>query len=204
VKKQLAKSEQPARLQIIACGALARELLVLIDQLPDGAVALTCLPASWHNHPEKIVPGVKRKIAAARRAGMDIAVAYGDCGTGGALDHLLEAENIPRIAGPHCYEMFLGKPEFDAEMETALGTFFLTDYMVRHFERIVMKGMGLRRHPQLRDMYFAYYTRVLYIAQTEFESLQEKARQAAIELGLDYEYRYTGYGDFNGFLDKLA
>ena len=84
MKKQLAKSEQPARLQIIACGALARELLVLIDQLPDGAVVLTCLPASWHNHPEKIVPGVKRKIAAARRAGMDIAVAYGDCGTGGA------------------------------------------------------------------------------------------------------------------------
>ncbi|MDA0884369.1 MAG: DUF1638 domain-containing protein, partial [Proteobacteria bacterium] len=83
MNKQLAKSEQPARLQIIACGALARELLVLIDQLPDGAVALTCLPASWHNHPEKIVPGVKRKIAAARRAGMDIAVAYGDCGTGG-------------------------------------------------------------------------------------------------------------------------
>jgi hypothetical protein len=100
--------------------------------------------------------------------------------------------------------MFLGKPEFDAEMETALGTFFLTDYMVRHFERIVMKGMGLRQHPQLRDMYFAHYTRVLYIAQTESEPLQEKARQAAIELGLDYEYRYTGYGDFNGFLHKLA
>ena len=100
--------------------------------------------------------------------------------------------------------MFLGKPEFDAEMETALGTFFLTDYMVRHFERIVMKGMGLRQHPQLRDMYFAHYTRVLYIAQTESESLQEKAREAATELGLDYEYRYTGYGDFNGFLDKLA
>ena len=135
---------------------------------------------------------------------MEIAIAYGDCGTGGALDHLLEAENIPRIAGQHCYEMFLGKYEFDAEMETALGTFFLTDYMVRHFERIVMKGMGLRQHQQLRDMYFAHYTRVLYIAQTESESLHEKARQAAIELGLDYEYSYTGYGDFNGFLNKLA
>ena len=111
----------------------------------------------------------------------------------------LRRKIFPAFAGPHCYEMFLGKPEFDAEMETALGTFFLTDYMVRHFERIVMKGMGLRQHPQLRDMYFAHYTRVLYIAQTESESLQEKARQAAIELGLDYEYRYTGYGDFNGF-----
>ena len=101
MKKQLVEPEKPARLKIIACGALARELLVLIDQLPDSVVAVTCLPASWHNHPEKIVPGLKRKIMAARHAGMDIAVAYGDCGTGGALDQRLEVENTPRIAGPH-------------------------------------------------------------------------------------------------------
>ncbi|MFZ8993207.1 MAG: DUF1638 domain-containing protein, partial [Candidatus Puniceispirillaceae bacterium] len=135
MNKQQAKAGKPAHLHLIACGALARELLVLINQLPEGAVELTCLPASWHNHPEKIVPGLKKKIAAARRDGMEIAVAYGDCGTGGEIDALLEAENIARIAGPHCYEMFLGKPDFDAEMDKALGTFFLTDYMVRHFER---------------------------------------------------------------------
>jgi len=204
VNKQLAKQNEPATLQVIACGALARELMVLLDQLPDGVVSLTCLPAAWHNHPEKIVPGLKRKVVAARRKGMQIAVAYGDCGTGGTLDAFLEAEQIPRIAGPHCYEMFLGKVKFDAEMETALGTFFLTDYMVRHFERIVMKGMGIRQHPELRDMYFGHYTRVLYIAQTDCKKLRAKARQAAIELGLDYEYRYTGYGDFHGFLSKLA
>jgi len=204
VNKQLAKPNEPATLQVIACGALARELMVLLDQLPDGVVSLTCLPAAWHNHPEKIVPGLKRKVVAARRKGMQIAVAYGDCGTGGTLDAFLEAEQIPRIAGPHCYEMFLGKVKFDAEMETALGTFFLTDYMVRHFERIVMKGMGIRQHPELRDMYFGHYTRVLYIAQTDCKKLRAKARQAAIELGLDYEYRYTGYGDFHGFLSKLA
>ena len=93
--------------------------------------------------------------------------------------------------------MFLGKVEFDAEMETALGTFFLTDYMVRHFERIVMKGMGIRQHPELRDMYFGHYRRVLYIAQTDCKKLQAKAVQAAAELGLDYEYRYTGYGEFH-------
>ena len=204
MNKQLAKQNEPATLQVIACGALARELMVLLDQLPDGTVSLTCLPAAWHNHPEKIVPGLKRKVAAARRKGMQIAVAYGDCGTGGTLDAFLEAEQIPRIAGPHCYEMFLGKVKFDAEMETALGTFFLTDYMVRHFERIVMKGMGIRQHPELRDMYFGHYTRVLYIAQTDCKKLRAKARQAAIELGLDYEYRYTGYGDFNEFLHKLV
>ena len=204
MNKQLAKLDEPATLQVIACGALVRELMVLLDQLPDGVVSLTCLPAAWHNHPEKILPGLKRKVEAARRKGMRIAVAYGDCGTGGRLDAFLEAEQIPRIAGPHCYEMFLGKVKFDAEMETALGTFFLTDYMVRHFERIVMKGMGIRQHPELRDMYFGHYTRVLYIAQTDCKKLRAKARQAAIELGLDYEYRYTGYGDFHGFLSKLA
>lgn len=204
MNKQQAKAGKPAHLHLIACGALARELLVLINQLPEGAVELTCLPASWHNHPEKIVPGLKKKIAAARRDGMEIAVAYGDCGTGGGIDALLEAENIARIAGPHCYEMFLGKPDFDAEMDQALGTFFLTDYMVRHFERIVMKGMGLRQYPQLRDMYFAHYTRVLYIAQTRSKTLQEKAQKAACELGLDYEYRYTGYGEFSRFLKQFA
>ena len=203
MNKQLAKPNEPATLQVIACGALARELMVLLDQLPDGAVSLTCLPAAWHNHPEKIVPGLKRKVSAARRKGMQIAVAYGDCGTGGTLDAFLEAEQIPRIAGPHCYEMFLGKVKFDAEMETALGTFFLTDYMVRHFERIVMKGMGLRLNPELRDMYFGHYTRVLYIAQTDCKKLRAKAVEAAAELELDYEYRYAGYGEFAGFVRGL-
>ena len=99
-----------------------------------------------------------------------------------------------RIPGPHCYELFMGQSDFGAEMERELGTFFLTDYMVRHFERIVMQGMGLRKHPQLRDMYFGHYTRALYIAQTEDEGLQAKARAAAAELGLAYEYRFTGFG----------
>ena len=185
MNEQLAKQDEPATLQGIACGALAHELMGLLDQLPDGAVSLTCLPAAWHNHPEKIVPGLKREVEAARRKRMKIAVAYGDCGTGGMLGAFLEAEEIPLIAGPHCYEMFLNKVELDTEMRTALGTFFLTDYMVRHFERIVMRRMGLRKHPQLRDMYFGHYTRVLYIAQTDCKKLQAKAAHAAAEMGLD-------------------
>ena len=193
-----------AGLLLIACGALARELVDICRQFPDGAVELTCLPASWHNHPEKIVPGLDRKVKAAKKAGRDIAVIYGDCGTGGMLDAYLQREKIDRIPGPHCYEMFLGKAEFDAEMEHALGTFFLTDYMVRHFERIVMKGMGLRQHPQLRDMYFGNYTRVLYIAQTDDPALQKKARKAATELGLAYEYRYAGYGEFTAYIAEAV
>jgi hypothetical protein len=188
--------------RLIACGALARELLLLMEQCPPDSFELSCLPASWHNHPERILPGVKRKVEAARRDGKAVMVVYGDCGTGGALDAYLDAEAIDRIPGPHCYEMFLGKADFAAEMDTALGTFFLTDYMVRHFERLIMNGMGLRRHPQLRDLYFANYTRLLYIAQTDDAALRKKARAAADDLGLAYEYRFTGYGVLAEFLGQ--
>lgn len=192
------------RLRLIACGALARELLAIINQLPPDAAELTCLPAAWHNHPEKIVPGIKSKVKAARKAGFTPVVIYGDCGTGGQLDAFLDEENIARIPGPHCYQSFMGEADFDAAMDQELGTFFLTDYMVRHFERIVMKGMGLSDHPHLRDIYFAHYNRVLYIAQTDDAALVEKARQAATTLQLDYDYHYTGYGDYTAFLNNLC
>jgi len=191
-------------LTLIACGALARELLTITSQFPDGQVDLTCLPASWHNHPERIVPGLRRKLATLRRQGRRVAVVYGDCGTGGDIDAFLTAEKVDRIPGPHCYEMYLQQPDFDAEMDRELGTFFLTDYMVRHFERIIMQGMGLRRHPQLRDLYFGNYTRVLYIAQTEDPGLEKKARAAADELGLAYDYRFTGLGRFAPWVSELV
>ena len=188
-----ANAAEPS-LTLVACGALARELLSITSQFPEGTVNITCLPASWHNHPELIVPGLRRKVASLRRKGRCVAVVYGDCGTAGEINAFLKAEKVDRIPGPHCYEWSMGPSEFGAEMERELGTFFLTDYMVRHFERIVMHGMGLRKHPQLRDMYFGNYTRALYIAQTEDEGLQDKARAAAAELGLAYEYRFTGFG----------
>ena len=180
-------------LTLVACGALARELLLITSQFPEGSVDISCLPASWHNHPERIVLGLRRKVASLRRKGRRVAVVYGDCGTGGEIDAFQKAEKVDRIPGPHCYEMFMGPSVSGAEMERELSTFFLTDYMVRHFERIVMQGMGLRKHPQLRDMYFGNYTRALYIAQTENEGLQAKARAATAELGLAYEYRFTGF-----------
>ena len=191
-------------LTLIACGALARELLTITSQFPDGQVDLTCLPASWHNHPEKIVPGLRRKVASLRRKGRRVAVVYGDCGTGGEIDSFLASEKVVRIPGPHCYEMYLRQPAFDDEMDRELGTFFLTDYMVRHFERIIMQGMGLRRHPQLRDLYFGNYTRVLYIAQTGDPALERKARAAADELGLAYQYRFAGLGRFAPWVNGLV
>ena len=161
----------------MAAVPLARELLDLIKQFPDGQVDLTCLPAIWHNSPEKITPGLAKK-SLSEKTGAPYLVAYGDCGTGGDIDRLLQREQVDPYRGPHCYEMYMGKADFDAEMEAELGTFFVTDYMVRHFERIVMKGMGLRDHPQLRDMYFGNYTRFLYLAQTEDDALQRKAEKA--------------------------
>lgn len=191
-------------LTILGCGALARELVELIKQFPEGQVELTCLPASWHNTPEKIVPGLASKIRTLKKQNRQILVAYGDCGTGGDIDALLAQEGISRIDGPHCYEMYMGKSNFDYEMEAELGTFFVTDYMVRHFERIVMKGMGLRDHPELRDMYFQHYTRFLYLAQIEDEKLKAKAALCAAELDLRFEYIHTGYGEFTQFLRDAA
>ena len=193
-----------APVTIIGCGALARELLYLIEQFPEGQVNLTCLPAIWHNHPEKITPGLRTKIKSYKKKGHHVLVAYGDCGTGGDIDVLLKEEQVERIAGPHCYEMFMGRDDFDKEMDKELGTFFVTDYMVRHFERIVMKGMKLREYPQLRDMYFGNYTRFLYLAQIEDKQLYEKAVRAAAELDLRFDYRFTGYGEFSQFIEQAA
>ena len=195
---------QAAGLTILGCGALAKELVELIEQFPEGQVELTCLPASWHNTPEKIVPGLAKKIQTLKKKNRKIIVAYGDCGTGGDIDALLAKEQVERISGPHCYEMYMGKAAFDDEMEVELGTFFVTDYMVRHFERIVMKGMGLRAHPELRDMYFQHYRRFLYLAQIEDKKLYQKAQNCAAELGLRFEYRYSGYGEFHSFIKDAA
>ena len=180
-------------LTLVACRALARELLSITSQVPEGPLDITCLPASWHNHPERIVPGLRHKVASLRCKGRRIDVVYGDCGTGDEIDAFLKVGKVDRIPVPHCYEMFMGSSEFDAEMEREFGTFFLSDYMVRHFERIVIQGMGLRKHPQLRDMYFGSYTRAPHIVQSKDEGLQAKARAAA-ELGLACEYRFTGFG----------
>ena len=194
----------PAALTILGCGALAKELVELIEQFPEGQVELTCLPASWHNTPEKIVPGLRTKIQNLKKKNRKILVAYGDCGTGGDIDALLAQEHVERIEGPHCYEMYMGRASFEKEMEDELGTFFVTDYMVRHFERIVMKGMGLRAHPELRDMYFQHYTRFLYLAQKEDDKLLAKAKDCARELDLRFEYRLTGFGEFTQFLQQAV
>ena len=197
-------STSPPRTLLIACGALAREMLALIEANRWGHLTLECLPAKLHNRPEKIPDAVRDKIAGARGRFEKIFVAYADCGTGGLLDKVLAEEGVERIGGPHCYSFYAGADAFDALHEEELGSFYLTDYLARHFETLIIKGMGLDRFPELMEAYFGNYRRLVYLAQTEDAALREKAKAAAVRLGLDYEYRLTGYGELTEFMDRAA
>jgi hypothetical protein len=183
-------------IRVIACGALAREILAVCEANGLSHVDLICLPAILHNHPEKIVPGLEKAIVKARSEGFDrIFLAYADCGTGGAIDRLCEKEGVARLAGPHCYSFFVGNEVFAKKWDDDLSAFFLTDFLARQFDAFVVEPLGLDRHPELRDAYFGHYTKLIYLSQVEDTALQEKARRAADFLGLTYEYRFTGYGD---------
>ncbi len=185
---------------LIACGALAREIVMLIEANRWSAFDLVCLPAKWHNEPDRIAPGVREKIRANRAKYRKIFVLYGDCGTGGHLDRVLEEEGGERIAGPHCYSFFSGNDVFEARADEDLTAFFLTDYLARHFDKLIWQGLGLDRHPELRDMYFGNYTKIVYLAQIRDPALERLAEAAAAKLGLAYEHRLTGFGDLEGFM----
>jgi hypothetical protein len=178
------------RVLIVGCGALANERGALTRALPN--VDVTCLPATLHNRPGGIPEAVRDRIRR-RRAGYDIVfVAYADCGTGGLLDRVLEDEGVERLPGAHCYEVFAGRAAFERLTDDDPATFFLTDFLIRNFDRLVWRGLGLDRHPELRDDYFGHYRRVVYLAQTESRDLALLARQAADRLGLTFERRFTG------------
>jgi Protein of unknown function (DUF1638) len=188
-------TQAQARVLLIACGALAREIVELIERNTWTAFDIQCLPAKWHNTPQFIVPGVRDKIRSARGKYESIFVLYGDCGTGGLLDAMLKEEGVQRIDGPHCYSFFSGNRQFETTAEADMTSFFLTDYLTRHFQKLVWEGMGLDRYPELLPMYFGNYTKVIYLAQTDDPDLRAKAEVAARQLGLTYEYRFTGYGE---------
>jgi sugar phosphate isomerase/epimerase len=189
---------------VIACGALAREVLAIKALNGLDSLELTCLPAILHNRPERIPEAVRRKIRAGKRSHDHVVVLYGDCGTGGRLDAVCAEEGVERIEGEHCYAFYLGLDAFAAEHEREIGTFYLTDYLVRHFDRLIVQGLGLDRFPELRDDYFGHYTKVLYLAQSEDRQLTEKARAAADRLGLAFERRSTGLHGLTPFLTRAA
>lgn len=195
-----AKRTSAEKVRVIACGAIAREIIAIRDANGLGHIDLLCLPAIWHAHPEKIAPGVEKAIEEARAEGFSrIFVGYADCGTGGLLDRVCEKLGVERIAGPHCYSFFAGNDAFAAR-DDDVTSFFLTDFLARQFRAFVIEPLGLDRHPQLKDMYFSNYTKLVYLSQVEDEALQRRAKEAADYLGLAYEYRFTGYGDLTGAL----
>ena len=191
------------RTLFIACGALGREIVALTSQHGwEERVDVTCLPAIWHNYPQRIPDGVRAKIRAGKKKYRRIFVLYGDCGTGGDLDRVLEEEGVERIAGPHCYEFFTGSPDFAKLSDEEPGSFYLTDYLVRHFDRLIWQGLGLDRHPELRDAYFGNYRRLVYLAQIDDPKLLAKAEVAAERLGLAFLHRRTGYGELGSFMTE--
>lgn len=197
-----ARADSPARPRtlVIGCGALAREIVDLIRINGWSNLSVTCLPAIWHNTPDKIPEAVRAKIRAARGDYDRILVAYGDCGTGGILDQVLAEEGVARIGGPHCYAFFSGNAAFARMADADPTAFYLTDYLARHFDRLIIQGLGLDRHPELLPDYFGNYTKLIYIAQTEDPALKARAEAAAARLGLAFEYRFTGYGELAQFL----
>ena len=191
------------RILLIACGALAREILDLKKVNGWDHMDLTCLPAKLHLYPEKITEAVKEAVAKHRANYDEIFIVYADCGTAGGLQMACDEMGVQMVAGPHCYSFFEGNQMFAVQSESEFTAFYLTDFLVRQFEAFVMKPMGLDRHPELRDMYFGNYEKLVYQAQTDDPALTEKAKEAAKTLGLAFERRQTGYGDLEVTLKAL-
>jgi hypothetical protein len=197
-------SPTPPRTLLIACGALAREVVALIRLNGWRHMELACLPAHLHNTPQRIPAAVRARIRRARPDYQRIFVLYGDCGTGGLLDQVLADEGVERIPGPHCYAFYSGLDAFLAQAEAEPACFYLTDYLARHFERLVIKGLGLDRHPELLPLYFGNYVKLVYLAQLPDAHLEQQAKASALRLGLAYEHRPTGYGGLQDFLRRAS
>ena len=192
------------RILLIACGALAHEILALKAANGWAHMDLQCLPAKLHLWPDKIIPAMEEAVAEARDRYDTIFVVYADCGTGGQLQAACNRLGIEMVEGPHCYSFFEGNAKFAAGAEEEFTAFYLTDFLVRQFDAFVWRPMGLDRHPELRDMYFGNYTKLVYQAQLDDPALDAKAQDCARRLGLAYERRLTGYGDLAVTLTRVA
>lgn len=201
-REGLHPSARDGRVLLLACGALAHEILALIRANGWDHMTLQCLPAILHNHPERIAPAVRKAVEAERDRFEAIYVVYADCGTGGDLQRLCDELGVEMVEGPHCYSFFEGNAAFAARDEAT--SFYLTDFLVRQFDAFVWKPLGLDRHPELLETYFGNYEKLVYLAQTDRPDLDEKAQDCARRLGLAYERRFTGYGDLETALRGWA
>lgn len=199
------RENTPPRLLVLACGALASEILHFTRINGWDHVTLACLPARMHNTPDRIVPELEARLRTMAGRYDKVLIGYADCGTGGHLDSLIERwENVERLPGAHCYEFFATSPLFMELHEAEPGTFYLTDFLTRHFDRLVWETLGLDRYPQLRDMYFGNYRKLVYLSQFDDAKLVERAREAAGRLGLEFHHRRVGLGDLGTSLERFV
>lgn len=189
---------------VLACGAIAREVLAIVGLNGWEHVTVRCLPGKLHSRPERIAPAVDAKLREARGRYERIFVAYADCGTGGELDKVLAAHGVERLPGAHCYGFFAGNAAFEELHAAEPATFYLTDFLARHFDSLVVRALKLEVHPELKEMVFGNYRRLVYLAQTDDEDLTRRAREAAAYLGVEFERRRTGYGELQPSLERFV
>ena len=190
---------------VIACGMLAREIRAVLNQPALSHVSLECLPAQWHFAPERIAEGARAAVLRARMAGAThILVGYADCGTGGALDRVCAELGVERLPGPHCFAFYQGMERAQANGERDVTSFFVTDFLARQPDAFLWRPLGLDRHPELREVYFGGYERVVFLSQTVDHTLLGSARFIAERLQLAFEHRHTGYGDLRPALEALS
>jgi hypothetical protein len=199
------RRDKKDRLLVIGCGMIAREVLAIKEQLGLDHLELTCLPAEFHFYPDRIVPAMEKAIVQAKAEGYrQIFIGYADCGTGGQLDQLIQKFDVQRMAGPHCFAFYQGQEAYRKVADDDMMSFYMTDFLCRHFDAFFMKPLGLDRHPELIPDYFGNYEKLIYLAQTNDPELDKVAEYAAKLLGLKYERRATGYGDLTAGLAKAA
>ncbi len=188
---------------MIACGALAKEITSLIRMNNWTHLQLRYLPAKLHNEPHNIPQNIRNYLINAQNKFSQIFIGYADCGTGGKINNLLEEFGVQRLQGAHCYDFFSSSHSFSKMLEEEPGSFFLTDFLVKSFEKLIWQGLKINRHPELQKIYFRHYKRLVYLAQTESLDLQTHAQEIAKRLGLNYLYQFTGYGALTPALSDL-
>ena len=196
--------EKSDKILVIACGALAKEITALIRMNNWTHLQLRYLPAKLHNEPHNIPQNIRKNLINAQNKFSQIFIGYADCGTGGKIDNLLEEFGVQRLPGAHCYEFFSSNQTFSKMLEEEPGSFFLTDFLVKSFEKLIWQGLKINSHPELLNIYFRHYKRLVYLAQTESQALQTQAKEIAQRLELHYFYRFTGYGALSPSLSDIT
>ena len=194
----------PDKVLVIACGALVREITELKRSNGWDHLHLKCLDAKLHNRPALIPDRLRKKIRQYKSDYDQIFVAYADCGTGGEIDRVLAEEGIERLPGAHCYQFYAGADRFAALSEAEPGTFYLTDFLAQHFDQFVTRPLKFEEHPELRDVYFGNYRRLVYLSQKTDVALIAAAKRAAEKLELEFEHIPVGYGELETGLRNVA